>query len=642
MGHQPDGRHIVAIDVDEHDPNASGGELLHQLEQEHGPLPPGPRSITGAGGAHILLETAAVIRNGTLGPGLDIRGEGGQIVVAPSIHPVTQVAYGWEDLAAPWDMLIPVAPAQWVRLLDPPASSLPRTPPPTGPLGDTPAEWLRHRWNWQLELERVGWEPHHQDSNGDQHWTRPGKPLREGASAILHSDGPLVVFSTDPSMGLLRQLGYSNRDGSVSITPLEYAAAYHYGGDIRTAARNIRQQMPPPPRMPWVEVAEQRGQDTLDQELLAQVVNWEAFWTQDQGTQGWLAYPILPAGGRSVALYAPAKAGKSWITLACAAAAATGRSILGDRSTSEPGPHHILYLDYEMTADDISARLMSLGYGPDDDMGHLHYVLSPALPPLNTEPGRDQVRRLAALCQAEAVIIDTMGRAVVGEENSADPYRDYARMTGMLLKGDGISVLRTDHAGKNKERGQRGSSAKNDDVDVVMSITELDNGWRLTRTYTRIAWVPESVTLQRVTHQYEDGDHIEMRLAPESKYKPMKGTAELVRRIKAAGFTYPFSRDECRAAGIKARNDRFDDAARWMRAEVPEFGGNASTEGGDTTNPPSTGTQTGTQAPSYPLTGVGTRTGTRGDTTPAPRGDTATLASSGRDPGADPGEENLF
>jgi hypothetical protein len=93
MGHQPDGRQLVAIDVDEHDPAHSGAELLHQLEQEYGPLPLGPRAVTGAGGAHILLQTTVAVRNGTLGPGLDIRGEGGQIVVAPTIHPVTGIAY---------------------------------------------------------------------------------------------------------------------------------------------------------------------------------------------------------------------------------------------------------------------------------------------------------------------------------------------------------------------------------------------------------------------------------------------------------------------------------------------------------------------------------------------------------------------
>jgi hypothetical protein len=425
----------------------------------------------------------------------------------------------------------------------------------------------------------------------------------------------------------------------VALSPLDFYAAVTHDGDRGQAARHLRTQMPaasfavnPTPVGP----IEQHALNTLDQELLAQVVNWEALWTEDHGSAQWLAYPILPAGGRSVALFAPAKAGKSWITLACAAAAATGRPVLGDRSTSEPGPHHVLYLDYEMTANDIVARLTSLGYGPEDDLTHLHYVLAPALPPLNTDQGCYQIRRLAALCQAEAVIIDTMGRAVVGEENSADPYRDYARMTGMLLKADGISVLRTDHQGKNKDRGQRGSSAKNDDVDVVLSITELVGSWRITRTHTRVSWVPESVDIQRIVR---DNDRIEMRLAPDSQYQPLQGTAELVKKIKAAGLGLPIDRAACRAAGIKARNERFDDAARWLRAEIPEFGG-------DTTGNAQTGEGLGHETPAPHLTGEGTRSGTRGDTGPALPGDTATPASGGRDPGAEneqvEDEPNLF
>ena len=31
----------------------------------------------------------------------------------------------------------------------------------------------------------------------------------------------------------------------------------------------------------------------------------------------------------------------------------------------------------------------------------------------------------------DATVIDTMGRAVAGEENDADTYRDFSRLTGM-------------------------------------------------------------------------------------------------------------------------------------------------------------------------------------------------------------------
>ena len=37
-------------------------------------------------------------------------------------------------------------------------------------------------------------------------------------------------------------------------------------------------------------------------------------------------------------------------------------------------PITILYLDYEMTDDDLRERLEIFGYGPNDDYSRLHYV----------------------------------------------------------------------------------------------------------------------------------------------------------------------------------------------------------------------------------------------------------------------------
>jgi len=105
--------------------------------------------------------------------------------------------------------------------------------------------------------------------------------------------------------------------------------------------------------------------------------------------------------------------------------------------------------------------------------------------------------RLCELTKAEVVVIDTTGRAIEGEENSADSYREFARTTGLALKRAGIACVRTDHAGKDggKKHGQRGSSAKNDDVDIVYRLDKTDDGLKLIRTHTRISWVPAEVDL---------------------------------------------------------------------------------------------------------------------------------------------------
>ena len=122
----------------------------------------------------------------------------------------------------------------------------------------------------------------------------------------------------------------------------------------------------------------------------------------------------------------------------------------------------------------------------------------PPLPPLDGHAGGDEVVRRAAACGAELVVIDTFSRAVDGDENDADTVRAWYRWTGQRLKAAGRAFLRIDHAGKDQTRGQRGTSAKNDDVDIVWHLTVLDDDMvRLKALKKRMEWVPEIVELRR-------------------------------------------------------------------------------------------------------------------------------------------------
>jgi hypothetical protein len=71
--------------------------------------------------------------------------------------------------------------------------------------------------------------------------------------------------------------------------------------------------------------------------------------------------------------------------------------------------------------------------------------------------------------------------------------------------------VRTDHAGKDggKKHGQRGSSAKNDDVDIVYRLDKTDDGLMLVRTHTRISWVPEKIDL--IVEEFDDITTIRQR-----------------------------------------------------------------------------------------------------------------------------------
>jgi hypothetical protein len=142
-------------------------------------------------------------------------------------------------------------------------------------------------------------------------------------------------------------------------------------------------------------------------------------------------------------------------------------------------------------------RLVAMGYGPESDLSHLHYYQLIGLPALDTPDGGDALEGIVKEAQASLVVLDTMARVVDGEENQADTYRDFYRYTGLRLKALDVALLRLDHSGKDLDRGQHGSSAKADDIDVVFQLCAADGGILLKRTHSRIRWVPAEVRLQR-------------------------------------------------------------------------------------------------------------------------------------------------
>lgn len=220
-------------------------------------------------------------------------------------------------------------------------------------------------------------------------------------------------------------------------------------------------------------------------------VDWSTFWRRDRVADDWTFDDVL-ARGRGHALYASHKTGKSLLMLYIAAVVA-----------KRPG-NVVVYLDYEMGEDDLHERLVDMGYGPADDLSRLRYALLPSLPPLDTPEGARALDELLDIVQGQhpgehlTVILDTTGRAVQGDEDKADTIRSFYGWTGIGLKRRGATWARLDHAGKDASKGQRGTSAKGDDVDVVWRVVRDDTGLTLRRDASRMSWVPERVAFLRL------------------------------------------------------------------------------------------------------------------------------------------------
>jgi hypothetical protein len=76
----------VVLDID----GQHGADSLHELERQHGQLPRTATVKTPRGGEHFFFKHPAVeVRNSTstLAPGIDIRGDGGYVLLPPSIGP---------------------------------------------------------------------------------------------------------------------------------------------------------------------------------------------------------------------------------------------------------------------------------------------------------------------------------------------------------------------------------------------------------------------------------------------------------------------------------------------------------------------------------------------------------------------------
>jgi hypothetical protein len=225
-----------------------------------------------------------------------------------------------------------------------------------------------------------------------------------------------------------------------------------------------------------------------------QPIDWDLFWQQDGRISEWEVEPIIPAG-RQVAIWARAKAGKSLLMLDVAAARATGRSVLGAPARE---PVDVVYVDLEMSEDDLQERLEDLGYGPDCDLSRLHYYQGCSLPPMDTMFGGAVIAAICAHWSARLLVVDTMARAVTGEENSSDTYRHFHAHTGIKLRALGVGVALVDNAGKDDRLGARGSSAKDDGVDVVFGLKDVGECLVLKRTHTRVPWVPIETTIRRM------------------------------------------------------------------------------------------------------------------------------------------------
>lgn len=300
--------------------------------------------------------------------------------------------------------------------------------------------------------------------------------------------------------------------------------------------------------------------------------NLEAVITGDFGDMDWLIEPLLPAK-KLVGLVSRRGVGKSLLALDMACRLATGHPMLDE---PQQPPRDVLYLDYEMSVEDLQDRLFKLGWdkaNPDtaELLKHLHYMQLPDLPPLDTADGGETLLELIDETNPILVVIDTVSRVVTGDENNADTYRELFNHTERWIRGRGATLLRLDHLGKDASKGSRGSSAKEDPLDVVwqMEPAAVAETFQLTLTKNRPGWLPHRATIHR-----EDRDGELSHTTPRAEMSP--GAVLLVDRLDELGAEWDATRAKAAAilrekTGKVGNNNQLAEAVSYRKRRGPRI-----------------------------------------------------------------------
>lgn len=171
--------------------------------------------------------------------------------------------------------------------------------------------------------------------------------------------------------------------------------------------------------------------------------------------------PILSTKSLAL-LYGPRGLGKTFVALGIAWAAASGNSFLNWRAHR---PHRVVYVDGEMAAVDMKARLKLFGAAPPT----LDFMLADMRAASPPDIGRleGQQRLMEAWGQPDLVILDNLSSLAGFEAGDPDRWNELQRFL-MLQRRFGRAMLLIHHA--NKKGLQRGTNRREDVLDVVMAM----------------------------------------------------------------------------------------------------------------------------------------------------------------------------
>ncbi len=433
---------IVVIDID---PRNGGDETLATLQLAHGRLPDTAESLTGGGGRHLLFQHPGGevrSRSGALGPGVDVKADGGYIIAPPSRH-VSGRGYEWESSSNPADVPLALLP-DWLRALVVEDVDVRATSGAAPPVPEILSEGQRHEALVSLAgtMRRRGMtEAALAAALLVENTARCRPPLAEGEVRGIAAS--IAKYPPAAAKNANRSATAKNVNHSPSRSSLENGAAGGKGvTESVTLPAGILSALED---VPWAQLGCRLGS-----EVVPENVQW--LW-QGRLAQGKLNL-IEGDGGE----------GKSMI-LDDLAARLSANLPLPDGSANPFGVpvKVVLLMAEDDAADTIIPRILAAGGDPaniiildtipDEDGGHF-----PTIP-----DDLDHIEHVVTAAAARALVIDPLVSYLSAEVNSHNDHsvrRALAPLPGLAARC-GCAVVAVRHLNKNTtaDPKHRGSGA---------------------------------------------------------------------------------------------------------------------------------------------------------------------------------------
>jgi hypothetical protein len=488
------GAGLLVLDID----TAKGGmETLKALEAKHGALPETLRVRTGSGGLHYYLRVSDRVGNSVskLGPGVDVRGDGGLVVAPPSMHK-SGGAYTWENWGAP------VADAPGWLLADS-VSDVVDTPPETF----KPAS-LDILADCAAALRKHG--PAIEGKGGSSHAYRAGALVFNDFALSEEEGWPLLSawnktcqppFDEDADTGpdsLRERVFGKNFQGEHGrrrkVLEARYQMARIWPSILKREPRTDEEDVPAPiaegddlgqalayARM---EVEKRKGQGPVRERLEA----FSCFLDVDNvpdAPKDYVVTHLVDARAFGILSGEP-KTSKTWFGLETAVGIASGTRVAGEWEVPQKGRVALLLTEDNLGSARRRIKALLNARGLTDEqkreaMGNIFLICRKRVSVMEDE---DLVHLMARclLVEPRLILIDPLANLHSEEENDATAMGQVAQRLMWVRDIVDCTVLLTHHAGKKNEatgklRGgqrMRGSSALHGHVEFGIYFLDTD------------------------------------------------------------------------------------------------------------------------------------------------------------------------